>query len=744
MAEAVSSEESPERALLIELDSPKKTVRAAAIVKAAKIAKDPLIIRKLQMIEQSQDRELSLVAKQAIARIQSRVGELKATSFNGTSLTRENLLLPLPVEVPLVLKYIREDPNRVSEDLRATVAEFLGKHGAATDAEYLLQWLAGTTSLLALPFIEALEILFPKSLLTVLPNLLASEVPLVRVRAILTLRRIDPDEAAAHFSELIGSRKAEERLAGISIAFMFPFEQVKHVVLALLRTEIDDDVIAATEIFFSTNPEEDTALRLLDLLETLPKEQTAGVGRIFKGICGVLEKAQILPAEQARPEAMVARWKRERLKKFLIDLEVQITVCDKERLETIEAWLKKNIQHPDVAEFVETLSQSPATEEIYQRLTVGVVPESPAELNWESPVSQQPAAKRRMLESLDASKFNKIAPWIRNEAAKGIPTIRTAALNAIRTFDPTPPDSDLAEEAIKADDPKIVLAGVKLLEKARPFSLPPYLPRLLRSRDLSVLLKAVRIALKSEAKKAIDILAELLKSKEAPIRAQAVACLMICPFDQVMDMLMEALLIETNHDIAQKILLILNSNPGAKVLRSLDKIQATRDPAVTIMVAQVRAEMFELILKYGYEAFDESTTEGKVSRSQPAKPPSPETEAKIPISAPEKNSEAVSRKTERRSDHIKAPDEATPATKVHPLFARKTPPQKSDQIENSAGLTGIPYSVSEVRNAIRRREADIYKAAAKWHAASSSQRKIIMIAGIAVILLVVAGLLFLR
>jgi HEAT repeat protein len=668
-----------ERSLLADLGSPKRTARIAAVVQLSKIGMSRKALHELRRLIDDPDRETALFVRQAVARIQARLGETTARS-DSPGLTRERLLTPLENEVPALRQTIAQMGDEIPDELRPATADFLSRHGDEEDGELLLRWMEKTDSLIALTYMDALENLLPRKLIEVLPRLLASEHSLIRVRAIRTLKRIDPQEAQAHLSESLASRQAEERIAGLSIAFFFPFRDVKPLVLTMLSEEKDPDVLKAAETFLQMNPEVDTVLRLLDMIDMRPKEQSAFLSRLFRVLCDSLKVAKILPEDQARPEALIALWRRERLKKFLADMEIQLSFCDPTRRVAIESWLSKNSGNPEVAGFIEKLGGNPAHEEMFHRLLKTVPPRAVMTMNLQNPAAQTSEQKQYFLEHLNPENFAKVQTWVRQEAGAADSELRLLALKALVQYGGVE-DCELAEKGLQSGDPKLQLAGMQILDKWGPQRLIGFLNGLLTSENPLVRSRAVRLSLKLEPDRALESFKSMLVSSDLTSRAQAVGCLVLFPFLRIQTILLEQLSREDNTEIARHILAVVRSNPSPSLLRQLDSVQNTVSASVSILIAQGRMDLFDVILQLGMEFTDSVETPEPTPEEQTGTPSSPAPSRNLLISGP-----------------IPPPETGDADSR------KKRGAGGAQPVKTLSGWAPKPYSVSEVRSAMRKRE----------------------------------------
>jgi len=683
------SDQSFERSFLEQLSSEKRTLRVNAVVQLAKTAGSNEALKALQQLADGADRELSFYAAQAISRIRARRGDSSpeeqntqthqqgAAQADGPAITRTRLLSPQPSEVQCILTRIRSAPKSLPEELRPPAAAFFGRFGRENDVSFLAAWLDDPDSGLIVPVIEAIEALAPHALTAHFPRLLSSNHPIVRMRAISALQRIDPEEAEAHLSELLASRRGEERMAGLSLAFLFPFPKIREYLITILGEEQDPEVLRACEALLASNPEIDTTLRILDLIDTAPKPQAARLSAIFKTVCTSMATAGLVDGPEAPQEGIIKLWRRERLKKFLSDLEIQIAVATATRREAIEDWLAKNLQTPEVASFVEKLGQDPATEEVYRRLA-SFLPKKTAPVPSKEKVTPQQRSesdKLLLLAKIDKTGWEQHSQWVREEARFGPPALRAAAMQALATLSVDAGDLPLAETAIQQEDPDVQLAAFKLLELRAPEHLIPRLPALLASSAPKVRGRAIRFALKRDEKAAIQGIDWMLRSQDRTLRAQAVSCLFLFPFEKISDLVLLTLETEDHPAIARQLLVILLSNPSKDILDKLDKVQTTTSVGVSMLVAQARMDLFDILLKLGIDVQESAGTRSPACESG--------------------QSPALQAKTATKASRL--------AGSTQSPTSREIPATSATAVKAAVPIK--PYSVAEVRQTIRNREA---------------------------------------
>ena len=640
---------SEENELIAQLNSDKRSVKIQAIVKLTRAGKSEQAIRALLPYLDSTDRELSFFANQAAGKIAERakidlnqlsgneaVAAVTPGQSNELSLSRETFLNAGKEQAKTLLETLRNTPEKIPDEVLPAVGVFLSRHGGISDAGFLEKNLLKDNSNLALPFINAAESIAPSILPRVLPHLLASNEPLVRSRSVSALRKIDPEEAERHFSDLLTSRNPENRLAAIGIGFLFPFDRVKGYILSMLPDERDQEVLTACQTVLASNPEVDTALSILDCIDAVAAEQKPMLTLIFRTACQAIAATGLLPVDQASPEAMIKLWKQQRLESFLFDLEIQLSFADDQKKASIIGWIEKNRQHAKVQELIERLGKNPQTEDVFLQLTrrqtntapTQTAPGKPTENKPEQafpdaastaasarPVVTQeqnpavasktlpqapstPVADTDKLQKLRNMEIDEFAPsksWIMKDALAAAPALRAEALNTLLRVHPDGKLIDLAKEAIGSEAVEVRTAAFKILERLDPDSLKDKILALLQETDPNLRIRAVRFGLKYKQAESIEALKRLLKAEEQAVRSNAVSCLAICPFSVTFKLLMDQLDCEDHPVIAKQIASILLNNPSKAVLKALDNITKTSNPAVSMVISQTRNDLFDIV-----------------------------------------------------------------------------------------------------------------------------------------------------
>lgn len=624
------SEITPEQELLNQLKTDKRSIKIQAIVKLSRIGKTEATLQEIVPIMNSDDRELSFFAAQAASKICNKLGidlneyigkhNLSAPSQPKGILNRESFLNPSKEKIPELLRLIRNEPKKISQSLLPAVGAFLTRHGSVDDSEFIKSQLLTDNSNLSLPFLNAAESIAPGVLLEVLPNLLASGECLVRSRAICALQKIDAVEAERHFADLLASRNAENRLAGLGIAMLFPYNRVKDYLITLLTEEKDRDVIEACQTVLVSNPELETALGILDKVDTVASDQRNVLSHVFKYVCKAMAVVGIMSKEEADPNRILELWKEQRLQSFLNDLEVQLSFADSNKKEAIINWIEKNKKHPKVEALIKKLEHNPQTEDIYRKLNnlPSLAEEglqtynlsdisSDNELNSrnESIPTDKPASKNdeetiKTLKSIDLENIAQYKTWVTELAQDETDSNSSLKAEAINTMVRAMRGNrliDIAKEGLRSKHEEVRLASFKALERTNPDYLNENLSILLKEESENLRVRIIRFAIKYDEAEAIKGLKHLLSSEDKNMRSNAVSCLGLCSFAHTAKLLTKQLEKEDHPVIAKQITSIILSNPSKGLLDAIDQLSANSSPAVSMVISQARNDLADIVEK---------------------------------------------------------------------------------------------------------------------------------------------------
>ncbi|MBF0408898.1 MAG: hypothetical protein HQM10_16235 [Candidatus Riflebacteria bacterium] len=645
-----------ESELLNKLKSSKRSIIVDALIKLSKSSPSAIIMAEIAKLAATDDREISMFAKQAESRIKSRMtsaehsNKIPHTTLKSSQTSSKDLSVAIdktskkvseseksleslslaelfelldsaanssissglinqaPTEkgidkfcgndlISCIIQKIRVSPENVQPELRTKATEFLANHGQEDDFTIIFNWISSTEGIAAFQYFEFLEKISPNILLQKLPSFLSSSFPLLRGRAVKSLYKIDPAEAIEHIAELLASSEAEERYIGATLCFSIPFSNAFEMILPLLQTDTDKEVLKALETLIVSNPDIETAFSLLNIMDVLPPQQKKYVMRIFSLLSSMLRDIGVIASDGDPAETIQLQWKTERLKAFLEDLEIQLFIADKSKRNTIKEWLSTNIALPEVEKFVEKLAFNRITEDIARDLLKknSDVPAEDASVKPSSPYEMRPSEKVNFIRTINKTAFPEIKDWLKKEALQGTSKVRYHALMALTNLSTDPADLSTGWSALESEDTLICQAGFDLVAKYDPDSLFIKLPELFSRSFPGLNYKITCFSLKHNKSKAVELILGLLNSRNPLERAMVLPSIFFLPFDSVKSKLLEALNIESHPEIAAKIILILLANPSMEILESLDTIKNKKNPSIDVSIAKARNELHSLL-----------------------------------------------------------------------------------------------------------------------------------------------------
>ena len=646
-----------EKELLESLNSDKRNIKLQAIVKLARISKEKSTLDAIMTLLSSNDREISFYANQACTKISQRLGiPFEKPAFNQQikKLNSKSFRKPNEKDIPILLETIRKNPEQIENNALASAAKFLSQYGDISDSTTLEKYLTQNSSSACLAFIDTAEKIAPSMLKRKLPELLKSQAPLIRSRAIKALYQFEPGEAERHFSDLLSSRNAEDRIAGMGIAFQFPVERVKNYILALLGDEKDKNVITASQVFLASNPDTETAFALLDIIDSAPTPQKNDLTKIFKTICQALASSEQYNKEEVAPEKIVETWKKQRLDTFLSNLEIQLPFAKKARRKAIIDWLTKNQTHPKVTAFIVKLGQDPLTEDVYNIFhgTPKETNKNQVPLNTNSIKPDSSKEKISKMKRLELESFPQNKKWLLEEAKNGKNKVRATALKTLLRLHPDQELKKIAIKSLNSDEVAIKIAALKVLERLDTKYLKGNLENLLEINDPAFRVRIARLALKFNQDLAISRLISMLESEVQSEKTNAISCLALCPFEKISSQLLKLLHKENHPVIARQLIDIILCNPSIELLNELKKIDRSATPAISMVISQGKNDMTELLK-------EELKKEEEKKKKQ--------------ISAPTAPSNPTSKNSSKT--HIKAP--TTPVINK-PKTLKETPNKKEN------------------------------------------------------------------
>ncbi|MBF0542960.1 MAG: hypothetical protein HQM08_00935 [Candidatus Riflebacteria bacterium] len=484
----MNSTENNSRDLLEKTKIGPKFFRIDAMLKLANSSRSLEALKEIQAMESDKDPDISAVSKEVALKIKSRLFSL---SINVPD--KKGIFGVVLEEVGTLLDFIRTSPEKVPEDQICSAAAFLARFGNHSDSKTILSWLEKADFKDTFFLLEALRPLAPKEIEDNLSTFLKSPNSLIRSQALLVQHQINVSDSVANLSKMLLSNERDERIVGLKTAQHFQFSEIRELILNVLEKESDPEILNMAGNIILETPQVESALDLLNLMNSLPKEKKEIFNSIFLNLAQALGKNKILSPEEATPKALLKRWQKEKSLICLKNIEDQVKKENKVS-EKVEKWLTQNSAVPEVRDFIQKLSTNPKTEEVAQKI-IPTVKNSNDNLNESSEEAlSQETPDPNNLNNLDESKkiafisnlkevtFPKFADCLREQLNHGSVEVKCAVFSALREFSKSTQDLEIAQKALSEEvDPKVKTAAFLLLQKRYFSRLLPSLKGLISS-----------------------------------------------------------------------------------------------------------------------------------------------------------------------------------------------------------------------------------------------------------------------
>ncbi len=130
-------------------------------------------------------------------------------------------------------------------------------------------------------------------------------------------------------------------------------------------------------------------------------------------------------------------------------------------------------------------------------------------------------------------------------------------------------DAEFVKPYLNTDNPDIVRASIKVLEKLSAEYLCVYLPQLMQHKNTKIKLTAIRSFQSIDQDSVLSMVKSLVKSLNINQRTLGITTSMMLDFDKIKEDLFVAFMKETNDEILEKIGLVIAANPSRNLVTEL-------------------------------------------------------------------------------------------------------------------------------------------------------------------------------
>jgi len=428
-----------------------------------------------------------------------------------------------------------------------TFCRYFKKFGNVVDSDSLIELSRHADPIVMTSALEALEIVDPANLQSIVMPLLSSTIPGIRAKAIQILYRWDKASALHYFVSMLFSKDTTEQTLALHHAVSFPYREIEPHLLRFLAETSDPKLLMKVSQVFKMHAYSDLPFKLYWVFKNLSGNHKDLVKGIIIGLIRTLAEKKIISVS---PE------------EFLRELKERIQKEEENRLRA-SMMLVSEEKEPEPAHEIsksETMSSAPLPAsttpvafhsiEEYDKLDVTVRVQLLSKMNAE----EYDSFKSRIPTLLKTTEGKELAALIRVVGRFGI---RSEA-EGFKTF-------------LNSDDPDIVCAGIDALSTLDAEYLSIFLPQLMQNKNGKIRMKATRAFVGIDREQIKSLIAGMLAANPRQ-RLMAVPISTLVDFGIVREPLLKALEKETVGEIVEKIGMVLCANPDRELFREIYRI----------------------------------------------------------------------------------------------------------------------------------------------------------------------------
>ncbi|RCK79130.1 MAG: hypothetical protein OZSIB_0244 [Candidatus Ozemobacter sibiricus] len=519
-----------------------------------------------------------------------------------------------------------------------TFCLFFKKYGNLQDAEHLVELSRHPDPTILTCALEALEVVDPSNLQSLITPLLSSPLPAIRGQAIRALYRYDKAAALKNLAAMLLSGNHHEQHLALHYASLFPFSEVESLLVRFVAENSDPKLLMRISQIMKDHAHPDLPFRLYWICRKLKDQHQNLVKGILMGVARALCEQGIFTGTA---------------QEYLDQLKDRVRREEERMLKSTYTASAPSEQGPDgglpgAAPPISTVISAPGGSVPVPGPKSGTAPlgtpapgsttasgatgpagptspppppeavslpalEALPDLDPPSLLQQKRAApavpsviaiedyqnldfvKRVQLlgklTSAEYSSFRSRIPQLMREA-KGKEL--AALLKAIGRFG-TSEDAGMIRRFLNSENPDEVCAAIDALSKLDSEYLSLYLPQLMQSKNGKIRVTATRIFSSIDRERIKSLLQGLLRSPSARQRQLAMPATMLVDFPLIREALIVAFVKESTPELIEKMGVVLAANPDREMLRETFRAAKTAGrllgPAKLAVVHQIAEKL---------------------------------------------------------------------------------------------------------------------------------------------------------
>lgn len=494
-----------------------------------------------------------------------------------------------------------------------TFCLFFKKYGNIQDSDNLVQLSRHPDVTVMTTALEALEVVDPGNLQSLITPLLTSPTPAIRGQAIRALFRWDKPAALKQFGKMLHDGNPHEQQLALHYAGIFPYPDVESHLLRFVAQNDEPRLLMRVSQIMKVNAHPDLPFRLYWICRTLKDQHQNLIKGILMGVARALCEAGIFQGsvqEYLDKLKERVRAEEERLAKESFAAPEPAVAAPAPALTPGPAPALPGAPPLPAGAPAPTASTAPAAGSPPSE-HASLPDLEPPSLRRQAPTPRAPSVSLDEYDTLDMVKrvqflgklavedyslFRSRIPLLMREA-KGKEL--AALVKAIGRFG-TSEDAGMIRRFLNVEGVDEVCAAIDALSKLDSEYLSLYLPQLMQNKNGKIRVTATRIFSTIDRERIKSLLDGLLRSPSSRQRQLAMPATVLVDFLLIRETLMAAFAKESVPDLIEKMGVVLAANPDREILRTMfraaknaGKLLGATKMAVVTQVAEKLAVALE-------------------------------------------------------------------------------------------------------------------------------------------------------
>jgi hypothetical protein len=502
----------------------------------------------------------------------------------------------------LAIDLFREkDWSDFSDSFLPTLCRFIKKFGGNSDSPRLIELTRHADPAVVTAALDALEVLDPTNLQSLVTPLLDSPIPGIRAKAVQSIYRWSKALALSHLTSMLFSENLLERNLALFHAGSFPLPEVEPHLLRFLAEVSEPKQLLVVNQIFKRSVYVDLPFKIFWIYRSLRGDHQNLVKGIIIGLIRTLSEKKIIdcsPEEFLKHLKIRIRDEEERRLRASMSLdpdekETQPGPEPEHEPESFSGAEPEETRSGTDDATAPTKGSQPGVDVVASTTSRGIRYFSVHEYDQLSGTDKIQLLSRLSREDYEEFR-SKVPSLLRTAEGKELASL----VRVVGRFG-TQQDGEKMKRYINTEDPDLVCSAIDALSHLDPDYLAIFLPQLMQSRNGKIRIKATRTFASIDTSQIKSLITGMLKSVSPKQRSMAVNISTLVDFSLVRGPLVTALAKENSLDIVEKMGLLICANPDRDLFRQVYRLsrQAGKDvvPALEKMTLQL-AETLSIAL----------------------------------------------------------------------------------------------------------------------------------------------------